>query len=125
MNKAFFHGRLTKEPRALRTSSGLSCCKFDIAVNSGWGDNAKTSYINITVFGKTADNCIKFLAKGSEVLVESTVSTGSYEKEGRKVYTTDFIAEKIEFIGGKKATEQKQTTIDDLKEVEDDEDMPF
>lgn len=127
MNSVFLLGRLTKEPKAMTTSTNKTCCKFDIAVNTGYGDNAKVDYINIVVWGNLADNCIKYLQKGSQVLVEGRLNTGKYtNKEGKTVYTTDVIASKIEFIGKKNTeTPAKQTTLDELHEVEDDETMPF
>jgi single-strand DNA-binding protein len=100
MNKVFLIGNLTKEPDVKYTvSDNPTCvCKFALAVNDGYGDQQKTSFINITVFGKSGENCERFLNKGSKVAVEGYIQTGSYEKDGRKVYTTDVIAKSIEFL---------------------------
>ena len=64
--------------------------------------NEKTSFIPIVVFGKQAENCDRYLAKGRKVAVNGRIQTGSYEKDGRTVYTTEVIANKVEFLGGSK-----------------------
>lgn len=126
MNSVIVLGRLTKDPKGLTTNSGKNLCKFDIAVNSGYGESAKTDYIPITVFGNIATNCIKFLTKGSQVAVEGKLNSGSYEKDGRTIHTLDVLANKVEFLSKKNTeTQPHQTTLDELHEVEDDEIMPF
>ncbi|MCQ2546090.1 MAG: single-stranded DNA-binding protein [Clostridia bacterium] len=105
MNSVILIGNLTRDPE-LRYSTGANqtaICKFSIAVNDGFGDNKKTSFIPITVFGKAAENCDRFLKKGSKVCVNGRIQTGSYEKDGRTVYTTDVIANNyggVEFLSG-------------------------
>lgn len=103
MNSVMLIGRLTRDPE-LRYSTGsnqTAICRFSIAINSGYGDNQRTDYPNIVVFGKQAENCDRYLNKGSQVAIEGRIQTGSYEKDGRKVYTTDVIANRVEFLGGK------------------------
>jgi single-strand DNA-binding protein len=82
-------------------------CRFTVAVNDRkrnqqtgeWEDNA--SFIPIVVFGKQAENCDRYLAKGRKVAVSGRIQTGSYtNKEGNKVYTTEVIANNVEFLGG-------------------------
>jgi len=103
MNSVVLVGNLTRDPE-LRYSTGANqtaICRFAVAVNDGYGDNQRTSYINIVVFGKQAENCDRYLAKGRKVAIEGRIQTGSYEnKEGQKVYTTDVVASRVEFLGG-------------------------
>lgn len=102
MNSVILIGNLTRDPDYRETANGL--CKFSIAVSDVYGDKEKTSFIPIVVFGKQAQNCDKFLSKGSKVCVQGRIQTGSYEKDGRKIYTTDVIANMVEFLSNKSNT---------------------
>ncbi len=103
MNSVILIGNLTRDPE-LRYSTGANqtaICKFSIAVNDGFGENKRTSFIPVTVFGKAAESCDRYLKKGSKVCVNGRIQTGSYEKDGRTVYTTDVIANNyggVEFL---------------------------
>ena len=93
-------GNLTKDPET-RYSTGvnsMAICKFTVAINDGYGDKKEVNYIPVTVFGKQAENCERFLSKGRKVAVQGRIKTGSYEKDGRKIYTTDVIANSVEFL---------------------------
>lgn len=99
MNTVFLSGNLTKDPD-IRYKTGkepMCIARFTIAVNDGYGDNEKTSYPNIVAFGRTAENIEKYVKKGQKVCIAGRIQTGSYEKDGRKIYTTDVIASSIEF----------------------------
>lgn len=104
MNVVTIIGNLTKDPE-LRSRDTMSICRFTVAVNDRkknqqtgeWEDN--TSYIPVVVFGRQADNCDRFLSKGRKVAVNGRIQTGSYTKQdGTKVYTTDVIANNVEFL---------------------------
>ena len=109
MNSVVLIGNLTRDPE-LRYSTGANqtaICRFTIAVNDRrrnpqtqeWEDNA--SFIPIVVFGKQAENCDRYLSKGRKAAVSGRIQTGSYvNKEGVKVYTTEVIANNVEFLGG-------------------------
>ena len=103
MNSVILIGNLTRDPE-LRYSTGqnqTAVCRFTVAVNDGFGDRQRTSFIPIVVFGKTAENCDRYLKKGSKVCVNGKIQTGSYEKDGRTVYTTEVIANNyggVEFL---------------------------
>lgn len=127
MNKVFTLGNLTKDVQSGTTGNDKTWCKFSMAVKRPYAD--KVDYLNVITWGNTATNCIKYLRKGSKVLVEGYIITGSYEKNGVKHYTTDIQAEKVEFLssnnGGGQA-KQQSTSIDDLQEIADnDSSMPF
>lgn len=124
MNKAIFIGRLTRDPEERELNSGKKCAKFSIAVNR-MGEGV--DFFNVVAWDKSADNVLKYLIKGSQVGIVGHVQTGSYERNGVKIPTFDIVAENVEFIGSKPdagGTQRKDDTIDDLKEVVDD-DMPF
>lgn len=101
MNDCKFTGRLTKDIE-LRFSEGekeMAIGKTCIAVETGFGNNKKTAFVNLVMFGKNAENMEKYLKKGIKVLVNTHYQTGSYTgKDGKKVYTNDFVVDSFEFI---------------------------
>ena len=111
MNSVILIGNLTRDPE-LRYSTGqnqTAVCRFTVAVNDGFGDRQRTSFIPIVVFGKTAENCDRYLKKGSKVCVNGKIQTGSYEKDGRTVYTTEVIANNyggVEFLSSSQGAGQ-------------------
>ena len=134
MNKAFLIGRLTQDPTASTLDSGHSYCRFSIAVNRSYsrdGEN-KADFINIVTWDGLAQNCVKYLVKGSQVAVTGSIQTGSYERDGVKRTTLEMRADQVEFLSransatstGTAPARPKDTSMDELKEVVDD-DMPF
>ena len=117
MNKTFIIGRLTKDPDVrYAASTQTAIAKFTVAVDDGFGDKKRTNFIPVVAFGKTAESCEKFTAKGCRIAVEGKIQTGSYEdKDGRKVYTTDVIADRVLFIdfANQQTTGQLQDEIPD------------
>lgn len=117
-NKCFHLGRLTADPEVRYSSNGeTAITRFRIAVSRRFkreGD-PDADFLNMVAFGKTAENIGKYFQKGSMILTESHVQTGSYEKDGRKVYTTDFVVDGFEFTESKsnKAEEPKAEKVKD------------
>ena len=100
MNKVFLIGRLTQDPQASSFESGHSYCRFSIAVNRAYsrdGEN-KADFINIITWDALAQNCVKYLVKGSQVAVVGSIQTGSYERDGVKRQTFDIRADQVEFL---------------------------
>ena len=135
MNKVFLIGRLTQDPQTQTLDSGTTLCRFSIAVNRTYSRDGETQadFINIVAWNATAQNCGKYLVKGSQVAVSGSIQTGSYERDGVKRQTFEIRAEQVEFLGSRSGAAQGQTTqarpsrdqaIDSLQEVSDD-DMPF
>ena len=102
MNSVQLIGRLTRDPEVRYTTgqNQTAVARFSIAVNDGYGENERTSFINLVVYGRQAENCERFLSKGRQVGITGRIQTGSYEKDGRTVYTTDVVASRVEFLGG-------------------------
>lgn len=128
MNKCIFIGNLTKDPDLAFTPSGMAVCKFGLALNDGYGDKKTVSFINCVAFGKTGEAAANYTNKGSKVAIEARVQTGSYEKKdgSGKVYTTDFIVDKIEFLSRKEEYTSNAPQEDDIFEPVDSEDeCPF
>ena len=109
LNKVILIGRLGRDPERKTTQSGKSVCTFTLATDTGYGDNKKTDWHNITVFDKTADNCAKYLHKGSPAYVEGRIAYDSYEKDGIKHTTTKIIANTVLFIATSKVNAQAPT----------------
>lgn len=133
MNKVFLIGRLTQDPMASTVASGHSYCRFSIAVNrySSRDGESRADFINIITWDTLAQNCVKYLEKGSQVAVMGSIQTGSYERDGIKRQTFDIRADQVEFLsraggGSSQAASNSSKTVDTLKEVDDsDDDMPF
>lgn len=153
MNSVVLIGRLARDPE-LRfiPSTGMAVAKFTLAVDREMSREKKqeatsqgkqtADFIGITVFGKQAENCANYLAKGRECAVHGRISTGSYTAQtGEKRYTTDIIADRVEFIGGAKGqpSPQQERPVqpdssffgdspdeeNDIFQPVDDEDIPF
>lgn len=133
MNSVNLIGRMTRTPELRYTESQMAVCRFSIAIDRGKdrdGNDRGADFPNIVVFGKTAENCEKYLAKGRKVGIAGHIQTGSYtNKDGVKVYTTDIIADRVEFIDwGEKTQESSQSEQSDgFVNVPDgiEEELPF
>lgn len=111
MNLVLISGRLTKDPEVrYTTGTQMAVAVFTLAIDRGKdknGDDRGADFIPIKVFGKQAENCERYLTKGCRVAVQGKIQTGSYEgKNGQKVFTTDVIAQRVEFIDFKEKTPQ-------------------
>ena len=119
MNQVFLTGRLTKDPETRYTSgSQIAVCTFTLAVDrpTKQEEEKKADFPRITVFGRQAENCEKYLSKGKKVAVQGRLQTGSYQNsQGQKVYTTDVIAERIEFLewGEQKKPQEEFQALDE------------
>lgn len=126
MNELFLIGNLTKDPEISQTQNGLTICKFGIAVNRPYQTNGEkvTDFFSITVWRTLADNCGKYLKKGSKVAVTAQLQNHSYEdKDGNKRSRNDIIAESVEFLSSIKNDAQGRQEPPELEEI--DEDLPF
>ncbi len=102
MNSVILIGRLTRDPEVRYTAgTQMAVANFTVAVDRPIraGGEKQTDFPRITVFGKQAENCEKYLAKGRLVCVQGRIQTGSYKnKDGVTVYTTDVVADRVEFL---------------------------
>ncbi|MBK5246930.1 MAG: single-stranded DNA-binding protein [Peptostreptococcaceae bacterium] len=133
MNSVVLIGRLTRDPEVRYTpESQMAVATFTIAIDrmQRAGKEKQTDFPRITVFGKTAENCEKFLTKGKLVGVQGRLQTGSYKnKEGVTVYTTDVVADRVEFLEWGDKSENSSPKVesgipDGFQAIEDD-DIPF
>ncbi len=116
MNKVVLIGRVTRDPELRYTSSNIASTRFTLAVNRPFGNQngeRETDFINIVVWRKQAENVKKYVSKGSLIAVEGRIQTGSYEKDGQKIYTTDIVADNVQFLESK-AQSQNRTQDDNV-----------
>ena len=109
MNSVVLIGRLTRDPEVRYVSeSQMAVASFTVAIDRPVraGQEKKTDFPRVTVFGRQAENCEKFLAKGRLVGVQGRIQTGSYtNKDGVRVYTTEVIVEEQEFAESRAESE--------------------
>ena len=133
-------GRLTKEPELRFTQTGAGVCTMQVAFDTNYNSKEKkmnTTFLKVVVWNrgenKLAERCAEWLDKGMRILVSGYIEVRSYEKEGKKQYITELIAEKIDFIDKKSkqntldnATEEKFLDFSDFgQEVKFENDLPF
>ena len=96
MNSVVISGRFTKTPTLKYTNNKMPWVSFPLAVNSG--KDKEAYFPNCKAFDKTAETIDQWAEKGKLVIIQGHIATGSYtNKEGKKVYTTDVIVDRIEF----------------------------
>jgi single-strand DNA-binding protein len=105
MNSVALIGRLTKEADLRYSSSGTAVYRNSLAVNRKFNKD-ETDFINILAFKKTGELMANHLSKGDPVGIEGHIQTGSYEKDGKKIYTFEVVVDNITFIGGGKKEEK-------------------
>lgn len=101
MNSVQLIGRLTRDPEVRYTQDQMAIATFSIAIDRPprRDGTRETDFPRITVFGRQAENCEKYLVKGRLVGIEGRIQTGSYtNRNGDKVYTTDVVANRVEFL---------------------------
>jgi len=132
MNSVILIGRLTRDPEVrYTTDSQMAVATFSIAIDRPQkaGKEKQTDFPRITVFGKQAETCERYLAKGRQVCVQGRLQTGSYKnKEGATVYTTDVVADRVEFLewGDRGEAPARPTpSIPEGFQALDDDDVPF
>ena len=132
MNIVMLIGRLTKDPEVRYTTgqNQMAVARFTVAVDRSTRGENQADFPGITVFGKQAETCEKYLTKGSKVAIEGRIQTGKYQgKDGRTVYTTEVVANRIEFLETRKRSDQEQVQYDGEAPMAQfdavDEDMPF
>lgn len=129
MNNFYGIGRLTKDVTVNYTPSQTAVARFNIALDRGKdrnGESRGADFPSCVAFGKTAENLEKFSGKGLRIAIIGHIQTGSYEKDGQKHYTTDIVADKIEFIDWKSSEKVSEPDGDYPQGFEEmTEDCPF
>ena len=115
MNKVILVGNLTRDPELITTNSGISLCRFSLAVQRRFANESgerEADFINVVVWRGQADNCYKYLKKGSKAGVVGSIQTRSYDgTDGTKKYSTEVVAEEVEFLSSKGASNSDEFDV--------------
>lgn len=145
MNKVFLIGNLTRDPELTQTPSGISLCRFGIAVQRRFANSdgeRDVDFLNCVAWRGLADNIAKYVKKGQKVAVLGSIQTRSYEaQDGTKRYATDIVADDVEFLSTKRDSDDGEPStkskFEDSAEEStgkakiatfepiDDDDLPF
>lgn len=142
MNSVSIVGRLTKDPELRYTNNGTAQCRLIVAVDRGLSKDkreeaenkgyATADFISCIAWSNTAEMIVRYFSKGKQIALNGRIQTGFYDdKEGRRVYTTDVIIERVTFIGsrddntGKKSRPSGYQGLDDESIPNYDDDIPF
>ena len=116
MNKTILIGRLTKNPEIRYTSNNVPCCIFTLAVSRDYTNQEgqrEADFINIQVWKNQAENCSKYLTKGSLIGLLGRIQTRSYDNEkGEKRYVNEVVADNVQFLDTKKDGQATETESD-------------
>ena len=115
MNQVILIGRLTRDPEVRYTADQMAIASFSLAIDRpvAAGREKQADFPRVTVFGKQAETCERYLAKGRQVAVQGRIRTGSYKnKEGATVYTTEVVADRVEFLEWGDKTERQSGGFD-------------
>lgn len=147
MNNVVLIGRLARDPE-LRfvPGSGMAVANFTMAIDKGLTREKKqefesqgkptADFIRIVVWGKQAENCSQYLAKGKLVAIQGSIQTSSYKSNTGEVrYTTEVLANRVEFLEWGEKTQSSVSkgddfsfgagSFEDFQSIEDDDDVPF
>lgn len=112
INRVVLVGRLTKDPELKYTPSGVPMARFTVAVNrttKKQDGEQEADFIGCIAWRKQAESLANFMRKGGLIGVDGRIQTGSYEgNEGKKIYTTDVVADSIQFLEPKNQNQQGQ-----------------
>ena len=137
LNCAVVTGRLTADPEVRQTPSGVSVCRFTVAVERQYakqGEEKQVDFINVQAWRGTAEFVGKYFQKGSMIAVQGSIQTGSYEKDGIKRNTFEIVADNVSFCGSKNdsapTTNQAAPSFSNANVTEftasaDDDELPF
>ena len=109
INKVILMGRLTRDPIMRTTGSGKTVAQFTVAVESGYGDNKKTDFINCVAWNNRAEFMDKYFKKGMMIIVSGRISVRVWEgQDGKRNYTTEVVADEVSFDETRKQQEQNR-----------------
>lgn len=134
INNVVLVGRLTRDPELRRTQSNISYVRFTLAVNRSFTDQSgerQADFINCIAWRAQADNLARFMKQGSLIGLQGRIQTGSYESEQGMRYTTDVVADSIQFLESRNQQQDSsnQSSSNDYydvqKDIVTDDDLPF
>ena len=108
INNVTIVGRLTRDPELRKTGTGKSVLNFTVAANRRFGDKDQADFINCVAWNQTADFMANYLKKGALVGVIGRLQSGSYEDNGKNIYTLDVVAEQVQALESRSSRENNQ-----------------
>lgn len=137
MNKVILTGNLTKDPELTTTNSGISLCKFTLAVQRRFAGNdgeREADFLPIIVWRGQAENCYKWLKKGNKAGVTGSIQTRQYDApDGTRRYITEIVADEVEFLSSRTGAGEtpeitkptgKEEVVTKFEPIDDDN-LPF
>ncbi len=128
MNKVILKGIITKDIELRHTPSGVAVATFTVATKRNYKNQNgeyESDFIRCVAYRETAELINKHFQKGNGIIIEGQIKTGSYENNGKKVFTTDVMVEHVDFVERK----EKENNVDPFKEmgekVKNDDELPF
>ena len=139
MNRVILMGRMTKDPEMRQTQSGVSVCRFTLAVNRRFAKEGQMTadFINCTAWRQQADFISKYFQRGNMIAIVGSIQTSTWEgQDGKKQYSTDILVDEAYFTGSKENTSAAAPTnlsggFNDMDSMGfqvmdgDEEDLPF
>ena len=136
VNKVIVLGRLGADPEVKNVSPTQTVARLSVATSETWNDREgqkqeRTEWHRVVVWGKLAELCGKYLTKGRQVYVEGRLQTRSWEdQQGQKKYTTEIVANTVQFIGGPSESRETQASSNDHQfgpepSFDSEEEIPF
>lgn len=106
LNKVIIMGRLTADPELRQTPSGISTCRFSVAVDRGYKSKdtgeRQTDFIRVTAWRQTAEFVSRYFSKGQMIVIEGSLRNNNYEDQnGVKHYSMDVLADSVSFAGSR------------------------
>lgn len=112
MNKVIIIGRLVRDPEVRYTASNMCCASFSVAIDRRFKQDGQPTadFPRVIAWAKTAEFIEKYFSQGMKIALEGRIQTGSYKnKDGNTVYTTDIVAEAVEFVESKGASKSQNS----------------
>lgn len=136
MNKVILIGNLTRDPELTMTANNIALCKFTVAVSRRYTNSAgtrETDFLPVVCWRSQAENCGRYLRKGSKVGICGSIQTRSYEaSDGTRRFITEINADEVQFLSSRSADfvdVQELPEIEESKKLSDlkpvDDELPF
>ena len=129
LNSVIIMGRLTRDPEMRRTQNGTAVASLTLACDRDFkpkNGEKETDFIDVVVWGKTAEFAANYFTKGRMVIVEGRLQVrGWQDKDGNKRKSTEVVADRMYFGDSKQEGKKQTAPSDDFEEIEDDGDLPF
>ena len=123
MNTVQLLGNIARDPELkYAAGSGTAVSRFTVAVKRQFKKD-ESDFINCIAFGKTAETIAQYFVKGNKIAIIGHIQTGSYEKDGKKVYTTDIIVDAFDFVNSKGSSDNSNEDYTFVPNT--DNDLPF